>query len=144
MGASPKSAITKSPTGTKVDRFAGTVISSGAASAPSPAPASTYKPASAVVTPASVTKPAPATAAVTPASVTKPASAVVTPAPASTYKPASATATVTPTAGAYKSPPPISLPYGGGMSAAMAAAIKKNPSAYPGYAGPSTGTPVKY
>ena len=36
---------------------------------------------------------------------------------------------------------PIQLPGGGGMSAQMAAAIQKNPSAYSGYADPSQGTP---
>jgi hypothetical protein len=34
---------------------------------------------------------------------------------------------------------PISLPDGRGVSAKMAEAIKNNPSAYPGYADPSTG-----
>lgn len=36
---------------------------------------------------------------------------------------------------------PVQLPGGRGMSAQMAAAIQKNPSAYPGYADPSQGTP---
>ena len=37
---------------------------------------------------------------------------------------------------------PLQLPSGGGMSAAMAAAIKKNPNAYLGYEDPSKGKPV--
>jgi hypothetical protein len=36
---------------------------------------------------------------------------------------------------------PLQLPGGRGMSAAMAAAVRKKPSAYPGYADPSQGTP---
>ena len=36
---------------------------------------------------------------------------------------------------------PLQLPGGKGMSAVMAAAIRKNPSGYSGYADPSQGTP---
>ena len=36
---------------------------------------------------------------------------------------------------------PLQLPSGRGMSAVMAAAVQKNPSAYPGYADPSQGKP---
>lgn len=36
---------------------------------------------------------------------------------------------------------PVQLPGGRGMSAQMAAAVQRNPSAYPGYSDPSQGTP---
>ena len=69
------------------------------------------------------------------------------PTPVSTPKPAPvSTPKPTPTLGRYDAAgnyigasSPISLPDGRGMTAKMAEAIRNNPSAYPGYADPSTG-----
>ena len=88
-----------------------------------------------------------ATAAKAAAPIKKPAPAP-TKAPAKAPAPATAKATA-PVVGRYDkagnyigASSPLQLPSGGGMSAAMAAAIKKNPNAYPGYKDPSKGKPV--
>lgn len=113
------------------------------ATAPAPAP----KPA-VVATPAPAPKPAPApvVSAAKPGSVAQNpgsvAASAAKPATTLTAKPATTPAPI----GRYDASgnyigasSPISLPGGGGMSAQMAAAIKANPSAFPGYADPSTG-----